>query len=76
MKHIEKIHVTTETDQQLEVDVTSYKADAIWILVGTGEHSVKCKLMPSRNQLAYVGSVMGRELIFKRSVKQVREDLK
>lgn len=76
MKHIEKIHVTTETDQQLEVDVTSYKADAIWILVGAGEHSVKCKLMPSRNQLAYVGSVMGRELIFKRSVKQVRDDLK
>lgn len=75
MNHIEKIHVTTETDQQLEVDVTSYKADAIWILVGKGEHSVKCKLMPSRNQLAYVGSVMGRELIYQRSVKQVREDL-
>jgi hypothetical protein len=75
MTNIDKIHVTTETDQQLEVDVTSYKADAIWILVGKGEHSIKCKLVPSRNQLAYVGSVMGRELIYQRSFKQVREDL-
>ncbi len=75
MTTVEKIHVTTETDQRLEVDVTSYKIDAIWILVGKGEHSIKCKLMPSRNQLAYVGSVMGRELIFQRSVRQVREDL-
>ncbi len=76
MTPLDKIIVVTESDQQLEVDVTSYKADAIWILVGQGEHSVKCKLMPSRNQLAYVGSVMGRELIYKRSVKQVRDDLK
>ena len=75
MTNIDKIHVTTETDQQLEVDVTSYKADAIWILVGKGEHSIKCKLVPSRNQLAYVGSVMGRELIYQRSLKQVRENL-
>lgn len=75
MNPFERIHVTTETDQQLEVEVTSYKADAIWILVGQGEHSSKCKLVPSRNQLAYVGSVMGRELIYKRSVKQVRADL-
>jgi hypothetical protein len=69
------IKVVTENDQVLDVDVTSYKADAIWILVGQGEHSVKCKLMPSRNELVYVGSVMGRELIYKRSVKQVREDI-
>ncbi len=75
MHNIDRINVITENDQVLEVDVTSYKADAIWILVGTGEHSVKCKLMPSRNELAYVGSVMGRELIYKRSVKQVRVDV-
>ena len=73
---IDRINVITENDQLLEVDVTSYKADAIWILIGKGEHSVKCKLIPSRNELAYVGSVMGRELIYKRSVKQVRLDLK
>ena len=75
MHSFDRINVITETDQVLDVDVTSYKADAIWILVGKGEHSVKCKLTPSRNELAYVGSVMGRELIYKRSVKQVRVDL-
>lgn len=75
MPSFDRINVITENDQVLEVDVTSYKVDAIWTLVGKGEHSVKCKLMPSRNGLAYVGSVMGRELIYKRSVKQVREDL-
>jgi len=76
MDSIDRINVITENDQLLEVDVTSYNADAIWILIGKGEHSVKCKLIPSRNELAYVGSVMGRELIYNRSVKQVRDDLR
>jgi hypothetical protein len=68
------IVVTTETGQSLRVQVTSYKADAIWVLIGEGPHSVKCKLEPTRNGLAYAGSVMGRELIYPRSVSQVREE--
>jgi hypothetical protein len=71
----EKIKVDTETGQTLEVEVTGKKADAIWVMLGEGVHSVKCKLIPTRNGLAYAGSVMGRELIYKRSVKQVREDI-
>ncbi len=71
----EKIKVHTEKDQILEVVVTSKKTDAIWILLGEGPHSVKCKLTPTRNSLAYVGSLMGRELIYQRSVKQVQADI-
>ncbi len=71
----EKIKVHTESDQTLEVVVTSKKADAIWILVGEGPHSLKCKLTPSRNSLAFVGSLMGREIIYQRSVKQVQADI-
>ncbi len=71
----EKIKVHTENDQILEVVVTSKKADAIWILLGEGIHNVKCKLMPTRNSLAYVGSLMGREIIYPRSVKQVQTDI-
>lgn len=70
-----KIKVETEAGQIIEVVVTSFSADAIWVLVGAGPHSSKCKLEPTRNGLAYSGSVMGREIIYPRSVKDVREEL-
>jgi hypothetical protein len=72
---IEKIKVETENDQTLEVVVTSMKADAIWIVLGEGLHNVKCKLTPTRNNLAYVGSLMGREILYHRSVKEVTADI-
>jgi len=71
----EKIRVKTEDDKTLEVLVTSKKAEAIWVVLGEGIHSVKCKLVPTQNGRAYFGSVMGREIIYERSVKQVREDI-
>ncbi|SDM23137.1 hypothetical protein SAMN05660860_02159 [Geoalkalibacter ferrihydriticus] len=71
----EKIKVKTEDDKTLEVVVSSKKADAIWVVLGEGIHNVKCKLMPTHNGLAYAGSIMGREIIYERSVKQVREDI-
>ena len=71
----EKIAVRTEAGKVLEVVVLSKTADAIWVVVGEGLHSVKCKLAPTRSGLAYVGSVMGRELVYERSVTQVRADL-
>lgn len=71
----EKIKVHTENDQILEAVVTSKKTDAIWILLGEGIHTVKCKLTPTRNGLAYAGSLMGREIIYQRSVKQVQADI-
>lgn len=71
----DKIIVRSETGQNLEVEVTSMGTAAIWVIIGAGPHSVKCKLVPTRNNLAYAGSVMGREIIYERSVKQVREEL-
>jgi len=75
MENTDRIKVVTESGQTLEVLVTSIKADAIWILLGEGPHSSKCKLEPTRNGLAYAGSIMGREVIYQRSVKDVREEI-
>lgn len=70
-----KIKVQVESGQVLEVSVSSKKLDAIWIILGEGIHNAKCKLTPTRNRLAYAGSVMGREIIYDRSVDQVRADI-
>lgn len=71
----EKIKLNTESGQTLEVVVASKAADAIWVVLGEGIHNVKCKLTPTRNALAYAGSVMGREVIYHCSVKQVQAQL-
>ena len=56
----EKIKVQVESDQVLEVIVSSKKTEAIWIVLGEGIHNAKCKLTPTRNRRAYAGSVMVR----------------
>ena len=70
-----KIKVQVEDDKILEVVVADKTAEAIWIVLGEGVHNVKCKLTPTRNSLAYAGSIMGREIIYKRSVAEVKADL-
>ncbi len=75
MQKTDKIKVQAESGQTLEVAVTSLGADVIWVLIGEGPHSSKCKLEPTRNGLAYAGSIMGREIIYPRSVAEVREEL-
>ena len=72
---IEKIKVRTEAGQLLEVTVLHKRAEHIQVLLGQGEHSVKCDLSPTRNGLAYAGSVMGRELVYERSRDQVQADI-
>lgn len=72
---IEKIKVRTETGQTLDVVVLSKRPECIQIVLGEGIHSVKCDLSPTRNGLAYVGSVMGRELVYERSRTQVQADI-
>jgi hypothetical protein len=73
--NIEKIKLRTEAGQLLEVVVLNKRADHIQVVIGQGQHSVKCDLAPTRNGLAYVGSVMGRELIYERSREQVQADI-
>jgi len=71
----EKIRIKTENGQTLEVVVLNKRAERIEVVLGEGVHSVKCALMPTRNGLAYAGSVMGRELIYERSREQVQADI-
>lgn len=71
----EKIQIRTEAGQILEVEVAGKKSDSIWVVLGEGAHSIKCKLTPTRTGRAYAGTVMGREIVYERSVQQVREDL-
>jgi len=71
----EKISIKTENGQTLEVVVLDKRPERITIVLGQGVHSVKADLMPSRNGLAFVGSVMGREIIYERSREQVKADI-
>ena len=73
--NIEKIKVKMETGQTIDVVVLNKRADRIQVVIGEGVHSVKCDLTPTRNGLAYAGSVMGRELIYERSRDQVQADI-
>jgi len=72
----EKITVRiTETGKTLQLAVLSKRADRIEVVVGEGVHSVRCGLTPTRNALAYAGSVMGREIIYERSRADVQADI-
>ncbi len=72
----EKIKVRiTETGQTIDVVVLNKRADRIQIVLGEGIHNVKCDLSPTRNRMGYVGSAMGRELIYERSRDQVQADI-
>jgi DUF2075 family protein len=71
----ERIKIKTENGQVLEVVVLTKRAESIQVVLGEGVHSVKCSLSPTRNGLAYVGSVMGREIVYERSRDQVQADI-
>ena len=72
----EKIKVrVTETRQLMEVVVLNKRADRIEVVLGEGAHSVRCALAPTRTGQAFVGSVMGREIVYERSREQVQADI-
>jgi hypothetical protein len=73
--YTEKIKLRTETGQTIEVAVLNKRADHIEVVIGEGVHNVKCTLTPTRNGLAYAGTVMGREVIYERSREQVQADI-
>src|SRR5437762_4593679 len=70
--HDEKIKVRTESGQTIEVVVLNKRAEWIDVVLGEGIHNVKCQLIPTRNGMAYVGKVMGREIVYERSREQVQ----
>ncbi|MCG6938080.1 MAG: hypothetical protein LJE83_07890 [Gammaproteobacteria bacterium] len=72
----DKIEVrVTETGKMMEVGVFSKHTNKIEVMLGEGIHSVKCELLPTANGLAYAGSVMGREVVYERSRKEVQADV-
>ena len=71
----EKIRVRTEAGQFLELVVYDKRPERIQVVLGEGVHSVRCDLTPTRNGLAYAGSVMGREIVYERSREQVQADI-
>lgn len=71
----EKIKLKMENGQIIEVVVFSKRADAIEVVIGEGIHNMKCTLTPTRNGMAYVGSIKGRELVYERSRDKVKADI-
>ena len=72
----EKIRVrVTSSGQALDVVVFDKRLDLITVVLGEGVHNVRVELTPTRNGLAYVGSAMGREIVYERSREDVKADL-
>lgn len=72
----ETIKVTnTESGKEMDVVVYSKRADQITVIIGEGVHSVQCDLMPTKYKNSYAGSVLGREMIYHRSVEDVQAEL-
>ena len=71
----EKIKLKTETGQTIEVVVLNKNANRIEVVIGEGVHSVRCTITPTRNEMAYAGTVMGREVVYERSRAQVQADI-
>ena len=71
----ERIKLRTENGQLIEVVVFSKRAEAIEVVIGEGIHNMKCVLTPTRNGLAYAGTIRGRELVYERSREKVQADL-
>ena len=69
-----KVRVT-ETGQTIDVVVLDKRVEVIQVVLGTGVHSVKCELKPTRTRSAYAGSVMGREIVYERTPEQVKADI-
>ena len=67
--------VNTESEQAMDVVVLDKRAGQITVIIGEGIHSLKCDLTPTKNEQAYVGNVLGREIVFHRSRKEVQADL-
>jgi hypothetical protein len=72
----EKIKVrVTQTGQTMDVVVFDKRIESIEVVIGEGVHSMKCQLTPTRNGLAYAGTIAGREIVYERSREQVQADI-
>ena len=67
--------INTESEQSMDVVVLDKRANLITVIIGEGVHSVQCDLTPTKNGQAYVGNVMGREIVYHLSREKVQADL-
>jgi hypothetical protein len=65
----------TQSGQLIDALIYSKRASQIEVVIGEGQHSVKCALTPTTNGRAYAGSVMGREIVYERGPEQVQADI-
>lgn len=65
----------TESGQTMDVLVFDKRANQITVVIGEGVHSMKCELTLTKNEQAYVGSVLGREIIYQCSREQIQAEL-
>lgn len=63
----------TESGQEIDVLVYRKSPQQIEVMLGEGVHSSRCVLLPTANNRAYVGNIMGREIVYEYSVDQVSE---
>ncbi|OGA74402.1 MAG: hypothetical protein A3G81_14265 [Betaproteobacteria bacterium RIFCSPLOWO2_12_FULL_65_14] len=73
--HDERIKLRTENGQLIDAVVLNKRPESIEVVIGEGIHNVKCHLAPTRNGLAYAGTIMGREVLYERSRNQVQADI-
>ena len=69
-----KVRVS-ETGQTMEVVVLDKRPGSIQVVLGSGVHSVKCELTPTRTRSAYAGTIMGREIVYERTPDEVKADI-
>ena len=62
-------------DQAMEGLVLSKRADRIQIMLHEGPHSVFCELKPTADARAYVGTSLGRDIVYDRSRAEVEADI-
>lgn len=67
--------VNTDTGKAMDVVVMKKQVNQITVVIGEGIHNIKCELMPTKNGQAYVGNVMGREIVYNHGREQVQQDL-
>ena len=65
----------TESGALMEVVVLRKRTDRIDVVIGEGQHSVTCELKPTRTGAAYVGNIMGREIVYERSLDEVKAEV-
>ena len=64
----------TESGDLMEVLVFRKQPERIEVVIGKGQHSMRCELKPTRTGQAYAGNVMGRELVYERSQQEVKAE--